>query len=191
MASRGNVFLVGPMGAGKSTIGRQLAQALKLEFVDCDQAIEQQTGADIALIFDIEGEEGFRRREQAMIEQLTAREGILLATGGGAVLDPVNRTHLHERGTVIYLACSVAQQYERTRHSRHRPLLMAPDPKGRLAALLEVRDPLYREVAHMTVDTDRRSVAAVVKELTRRLDTNVSGDEQRPDPEANRTANER
>lgn len=166
----GNVFLVGPMGSGKSTIGRQLAQALRLEFVDCDHAIEEQTGASIALIFDIEGEAGFRRRERAMIEQLTARDGIVLATGGGAVLDPTNRGWLRTRGQVVYLACSVAQQFERTRHSRHRPLLQAPDPEARLAALIEMRDPLYREVAHLVVNTDHRSVAAVVKELVRRLD---------------------
>ena len=170
MASNsGNVFLVGPMGAGKSTIGRQLAHALHLEFVDCDHAIEAQTGASIALIFDIEGEVGFRSRESAMIEQLTARDGIVLATGGGAVLDPINRAWLRTRGQAVYLACSVAQQFERTRHSRHRPLLQAPDPEARLAALLEMRDPLYREVAHLVVNTDRRPVGVVVKELVRRL----------------------
>jgi shikimate kinase len=169
-STSGNIFLVGPMGSGKSTIGRQLARALRLEFVDCDQAIEEQTGASIALIFDIEGEAGFRQRERAMIEQLSAREGIVLATGGGAVLDPANRAWLRARGQVVYLACSVAQQFERTRYSRHRPLLQAPDPEARLAALLELRDPLYREVAHLVVNTDHRSVAAVVKELVRRLD---------------------
>lgn len=169
-STSGNIFLVGPMGSGKSTIGRQLARALGLEFVDCDQAIEEQTGASIALIFDIEGEAGFRQRERAMIEQLSAREGIVLATGGGAVLDPANRAWLRARGQVVYLACSVAQQFERTRYSRHRPLLQAPDPEARLAALLELRDPLYREVAHLVVNTDHRSVAAVVKELVRRLD---------------------
>jgi shikimate kinase len=186
MAKRGNVFLVGPMGAGKSTpmgagkstIGRQLAHALGFEFVDCDHAIEQQTGARIALIFDIEGEEGFRKREAAMIDHLSTRDGIVLATGGGAVLDPANRSHLHGRGTVVYLACSVAQQFERTRHSKHRP---------KLAALLEVRDPLYQEVAHMVVDTDHRSVGAVVKELVRRLkpmlDSGQHGAEiEAPDP---------
>jgi len=166
---QGNVFLIGPMGAGKSTIGRQLAQALHLEFIDCDHAIEEQTGASIALIFDIEGEAGFRSRESAMIEQLTALDGIVLATGGGAVLDPANRTWLHTRGQVAYLACSVAQQFERTRHSRHRPLLQAPNPEARLTALLEMRDPLYREVAHLVVNTDHRSVGVVVKELVRRL----------------------
>ena len=174
-AGPGNVFLVGPMGSGKSTIGRQLAAALGLEFVDCDHAIEEQTGATIALIFDIEGETGFRSRERAMIEQLTAREGILLATGGGAVLDAQNRQWLRSRGRVIYLACSVAQQFERTRQSRHRPLLQAPDPEARLAELLETRDPLYREVAHLVVNTDHRSVGAVVKELVRRLAPPASG----------------
>ncbi len=170
MTASGNVFLVGPMGAGKSTIGRQLARELELEFVDCDHAIEAQTGASISLIFDIEGEAGFRRRERAMIEQLTARAGIVLATGGGAVLDPDNRARLHARGRVVYLTCSVAQQFERTRHGRNRPLLQAPDPKARLAEFLALRDPLYREVAHLVVDTDHRSVGSVVKELVRLLD---------------------
>ena len=169
MAAVGNVFLVGPMGSGKSTIGRQLAAVLGLEFIDCDQAIEAHTGASITLIFDIEGEAGFRARESAMIEQLTAREGIVLATGGGVVLDPENRKWLRSRGEVVYLACSVAQQFERTRLSRHRPLLQAPDPEARLAQLLETRDPLYREVAHRVINTDHRSVGAVVKDLARRL----------------------
>ena len=169
MAEQGNVFLIGPMGAGKSTIGRQLAHALGVEFVDCDHAIEEQTGASIALIFDIEGEAGFRKREAAMIEQLTARDGVVLATGGGAVIDAGNRAHLRDRGTVVYLACSVAQQFERTRHSKHRPLLQAPDPKEKLRALLEAREPLYREVAHVVVETDHRSVGSVVKELVKRL----------------------
>ncbi len=184
MAKRGNVFLVGPMGAGKSTIGRQLAHALGFDFVDCDHAIEQQTGASIALIFDIEGEEGFRKREAAMIDHLSTRDGIVLATGGGAVLDPANRSHLHGRGTVVYLACSVAQQFERTRHSKHRPLLQAPNPREKLAALLEVRDPLYQEVAHMVVDTDHRSVGAVVKELVRRLKPMLDSGEHGVDIEA-------
>ena len=164
------------MGSGKSTIGRQLARNLGLEFVDCDEAIERRTGASISLIFDIEGEEGFRRRERAMLDELTARRGIVLATGGGAVLDPDNRARLHERGRVIYLSCSVPQQYERTRHSRHRPLLQAPDPQGRLADLLEIRDPLYREVAHLIVDTDSRTVGAVVRDLVRMIEsTNGNG----------------
>lgn len=166
---RDNVFLVGPMGAGKSTIGRQLAKALGREFVDCDQAIEEQTGVSITLIFDIEGEAGFRARESAMIELLTARHGIVLATGGGAVLDPVNRRHLHQRGWVVFLECTVEQQFARTSRSRHRPLLQTADPKARLAALLAAREPLYREVAHLVVPTDRRTVKSVVRELTRRL----------------------
>ena len=175
MAVRRNVFLVGPMGAGKSTIGRQLAHALHYEFVDCDHAIEEQTGASIALIFDIEGEAGFRKREAAMIDHLTERDGIVLATGGGAVLDPANRAHLHTRGKVVYLSCSVAQQYERTRYSKHRPLLQAPNPREKLATLLETRDPLYREVAHVVVDTDHRSVGSVVRELVKRLGTTAGG----------------
>lgn len=168
-AGNSRIFLVGPMGAGKSTIGRRLAEALGLEFVDSDRAIEERTGASIPLIFDIEGESGFRDREAQLIDELTRRDGIVVATGGGAVTREQNRRHLAERGTVVYLQTSVERQLERTRRDRNRPLLQTPDPEARLRELLAVRDPLYREVADITIDTGRGGVRGIVRELTRRL----------------------
>lgn len=153
------------MGAGKSSVGRQLAKQLDYPFIDSDHEIEDRTGARISLIFDIEGESGFRDREEQMIEELTQRNNIVLATGGGAVLRESNRQHLHERGTVIYLAASVDQLFERTRRDRNRPLLQTNDPKAKITELLEARDPLYREVAHIVIDTDGRSVRSVVMSI--------------------------
>ena len=169
MKMPGNVFLVGPMGAGKSTIGRQLARELKHEFVDSDREIEERTGVDIPFIFDMEGEAGFRRREARVIDELTRRSGIVLATGGGAVLDPENRRHLASRGTVIYLRTSVDQQLARTARDKKRPLLQTEDPRARLEELLREREPLYRSVADIVVETDGRSVRDVVRELVRLL----------------------
>lgn len=160
-----NVFLVGPMGAGKTTIGRQLADILHLEFVDSDHEIERRTGADIPWIFDVEGEAGFRAREEAAIDSLTRRRGIVLATGGGAVTRPVNRTHLRERGIVIYLQTSVDQQVERTSRDRGRPLLQTPDPRARLEELMRQRDPFYRETAHIIVSTE----SGVAKDVSQRI----------------------
>ncbi len=165
----GNIFLVGPMGAGKSAVGRQLARMLQLEFHDSDAVVEQRTGVDIAFIFEKEGEAGFRRREREVIHALTAREGIVLATGGGAVLDADNRAVLASRGRVVYLDASVEQQLERTRLSNHRPLLETPDPAGRLAELMQERAPLYRELATLVVATDSRMVREVAQEIRRRL----------------------
>lgn len=165
----GNFFLVGPMGAGKTTIGRRLAQSLNLEFYDSDRAIEERTGAGIPLIFELEGESGFRRRERDMLDELTALEGVVLATGGGAILDAENRKHLSGRGFVIYLHTSVDQQLSRTARDRNRPLLQTEDPRQRLEELMRVRDPLYREIADMIVETDGRSVGAVVHEIIARL----------------------
>ncbi|HEY9148915.1 MAG TPA: shikimate kinase AroK [Gammaproteobacteria bacterium] len=165
-----NVFLVGPMGAGKSTIGRQLSHVLKKSFRDSDHEIVAHTGASIPLIFEIEGEEGFRKRESAMIDELTAMEDLVLATGGGAVLSEHNRRVLKQRGVVIYLYASLEQLFERTRRDRNRPLLQTEDPKARLEALLSQRDPLYREVADMVVHTDDRSIKSVVKEIMVRLE---------------------
>lgn len=163
------IFLVGPMGAGKTTIGRQVARQLKLAFVDSDHEIENRTGARIPLIFEIEGEEGFRKREAAMIDELTQREDIVLATGGGAVLWEENRRHLHERGTVVYLHAELDDLFERTSRDRNRPLLQTADPRAKLASLLEEREPLYRKVAHIVVDTGRSSpkkiAALVIKKL--------------------------
>jgi shikimate kinase len=167
----GSFFLVGPMGAGKSTIGRQLARALGLEFIDSDREIEIRTGVDIPLIFELEGESGFRRREHQVIELLTARKGIVLATGGGAVLDPDNRKCLAARGKVIYLHTSVEQQLQRTAHDRSRPLLQTENPRQTLEALLATRDPLYREVADWVIETDGCRVRDVVQEIVRRAES--------------------
>ncbi len=164
------IFLVGPMGAGKTTVGRRLAEALGLEFVDCDQAIVERTGASIPLIFDIEGEDGFRRREARMLEELTARDGVVVATGGGAVLREDNRRLLKERGTVIYLRARLDDLLARTARDRNRPLLQTDDPRATLARLLEEREPLYREVADLVITTGQGGVQRVVKEILRRLE---------------------
>jgi shikimate kinase len=164
-----NVFLVGPMGSGKSAVGRQLAQRLALRFVDSDEEIEARTGVDIPYIFEREGESGFRQREAEMIDELTRQQDILVATGGGAVLDPRSRARLRERGRVVYLRTSVDQQLARTRRSIDRPLLNTPDPRGTLVRLFEQRAPLYAEVAEIVVDTDGRKVKAVVEQICREL----------------------
>lgn len=164
-----NIFLVGPMGAGKSTVGRQLAKSLDMEFVDCDREIEERTGVNISIIFEVEGEEGFRKRERAMIEQLTERDGIVLATGGGAVLEEDNRARLRTRGFAIYLNAPIELLLERTARDKQRPLLQTDDPKAKLIALAEEREPLYQQVADMVVKTDRRTARHVVKEIIRRL----------------------
>lgn len=148
-----SLFLVGPMGAGKSTLGRHLAQLLGRPFYDSDRVIEEKTGADIPWIFDMEGEAGFRRRERDVIDELTALPGIVLATGGGAVTAPDNRRHLHERGLVVYLWTPVEVQLARTHNDRNRPLLQTADPEARLTELWQRRDPLYREVAHVVLST--------------------------------------
>jgi shikimate kinase len=163
------VFLVGPMGAGKTTIGRQLAQLLHLEFLDSDQAIEARAGADIPWIFDVEGEAGFREREVRMIDELTQRDSIVLATGGGAILREENRTALSQRGSVVYLYASIRQQFERTSKDRNRPLLQVPDPEGRLRELMAERDPLYREIADHVVETDGLPARTVAQQLSRAL----------------------
>ncbi len=163
------IILVGPMGAGKSTIGRQLSTVMKKEFKDSDHEIVARTGASIPLIFEIEGEEGFRKREAAMIDELTQLDDIVLATGGGAVLREENRQRLKERGVVIYLYASLDQLYERTSRDRNRPLLQTEDPRGKLEQLITERDPLYREVADMVVHTEDRSIKSVVKEILVRL----------------------
>lgn len=164
-----NLILVGPMGAGKSTVGRRLAQALDLPFFDSDREIEQRTGADIALIFELEGEPGFRAREHNMIEELTAKPKFVLATGGGAILDPENRRHMAMHGKVVYLHATVTQQLSRTARDHSRPLLQTDHPRQRLESLLATRDPLYREIASLVVETDKRSVHSVVQEILRRL----------------------
>lgn len=164
-----NVFLIGPMGAGKTTIGRQVARALKLAFVDSDHEIERRTGADIPWIFDIEGEEGFRRRERAVIEDLCRQRDQVVATGGGAVLDPRNRADLARNGTVVYLSASVDRIVARTARSQHRPLLRTDDPRARIEALMAEREPLYREIADIVVDTERRGVRGTVSQIVRQI----------------------
>lgn len=164
-----NVFLIGPMGSGKSTIGRLLSNELKQEFVDSDRLIEERAGADIPWIFDVEGESGFRDREQAVIDQLTQRENIVLSTGGGAVLRQENRRNLQSRGVVIYLQTSVEQQLERTARDKNRPLLQNENPRAVLEKLLAERDPLYRECCDLIVKTDRRHPRSVVSEVVRYL----------------------
>jgi len=170
MKSPGSLFLTGPMGAGKSTIGRQLAKQLGLPFHDSDHEIESRTGVDIPLIFELEGEAGFRKREVAVIDELTRLPNIILATGGGAVLDPVNRDHLVTRGRVIYLHASVNQQLKRTQKDRNRPLLQTVNPRAKLEELMAIRDPLYREIASLVIQTDGMRVHDVVKKITRQLE---------------------
>ncbi|MGL6224687.1 MAG: shikimate kinase AroK [Steroidobacteraceae bacterium] len=164
-----NVFLVGPMGSGKSAVGRQLAQRLGLAFIDSDEEIEARTGVDIAYIFEREGEAGFRQREAEVIDALTLRAGLLLSTGGGAILDPRTRERLRTRGRVVYLQTSVDQQLARTRRSNDRPLLNNEDPRGTLERLFQQRAPLYLEVAEIVVDTDGRKVKTVVDHICRQL----------------------
>lgn len=166
---RRSVFLVGPMGAGKTTVGRRLAQSLGLDFVDSDEEIERRTGTTIPIIFEIEGEAGFRRREHKVLAELTARPGLVLATGGGAVLLPENRELLRSRGTVVYLRTSVSEQMRRTRSSTQRPLLATPNPEQRLRQLALEREPLYEAVADITVDSPGRKVMATVAEVLDRL----------------------
>jgi len=170
MKTPGSLFLTGPMGAGKSTIGRQLSKQLDLPFHDSDHEIETRTGVDIPLIFDLEGEAGFRKRESVVIDELTQLPGIVLATGGGAILDPANREHLGNRGKVIYLHASVNQQLKRTRMDRNRPLLQTEDPRARLEELMAIREPLYREIASVVIDTDGMRVRDVVKKILEMLE---------------------
>ena len=165
-----NIFLVGPMGVGKTSIGRKLAEETGLAFFDSDHEIEKRTGANIPLIFDIEGEEGFRKRESAVIEELSNRDGLVLATGGGAVLDETNRSCLRERGTVIYLHADTDTLFQRTAKDRSRPLLQTDDPRGRIEELMSQRDPLYRDIAHFVIETGHHHIGKVVSEIIQRLD---------------------
>ena len=165
-----NIFLVGMMGAGKTSVGKLLAKRLGKTFHDSDQLIESRTGVRIPVIFELEGEAGFRARESAVIDELTRLDNIVLATGGGAVLDERNRAALRSRGTVVYLRASVSNLWQRTRHDRNRPLLQTADPEARLAQLHAQRDPLYSATAHLTVDTVSQSVRALVAKLERKLE---------------------
>lgn len=158
------------MGAGKSTIGRLLAKELRLQFKDSDKEIEQKTGADIPWIFDVEGEQGFREREQLMVAELCELQGVVIATGGGVVLRAENRKALREGGRVVYLHASVEQQLDRTSRDRNRPLLRTAEPGKVLRGLMEIRDPLYREIADVIIETDERPPRLVVQEIIERFE---------------------
>ncbi len=164
-----NIYLVGPMGSGKTAVGRELARALALPFLDSDAEIERRTGVDVGYIFEREGESGFRRRERSMMGELTGRSGIVLATGGGVVLDERNRERLKSTGTVVYLQTGVDEQLKRTRRSTTRPLLRTENPRAVLEKLLAERRPLYEEVADIRIDTTGRRVRAVTSEIIKHL----------------------
>ena len=170
MRNTSNIFLVGMMGAGKTTVGRSLARQLNKSFYDTDHTIEERTGVRIAVIFEIEGEAGFRKRETELLAQMTALENVVLATGGGAILDPTNREYLSSRGFVIYLHAPPKELWQRTRHDKNRPLLQTGDPRVCIEELYEFRDSLYREVADLVVDTGRQSVGALVTEVLELID---------------------
>ncbi|UUO23960.1 shikimate kinase AroK [Colwellia sp. M166] len=171
MAEKRNIFLVGPMGAGKSTIGRELADKLHLEFFDSDQEIERRTGADIAWVFDLEGEEGFRLREETVIEDLSEKQGIVLATGGGSVISAQVRNRLSARGIVVYLETTIDKQVARTQRDRRRPLLQTDEePRTVLENLAVERNPLYEEIADVIVQTDDQSAKVVASKIVERLD---------------------
>ena len=161
----GNIFLVGLMGAGKTSVGRLLAKRLGKAFYDCDQEIERATGVKIPVIFEIEGEAGFRARESRMLAELASRRDIVLATGGGAVLSADNRKLLAGNGVVVYLRAVVADLWQRTRHDRNRPLLKTAEPRAKLEQLFAVRDPLYRSIADIIVDTGSQSLGSLADRL--------------------------
>ncbi|AAZ26032.1 MAG: shikimate kinase AroK [Colwellia sp.] len=171
MAEKRNIFLIGPMGAGKSTIGREIADRLHLEFFDSDQEIERRTGADIAWVFDLEGEEGFRKREETVIEDLSEKHGIVLATGGGSVISTNVRNHLSARGIVVYLETTIDKQVARTQRDRRRPLLQtSEEPRTVLENLAVERNPLYEDIADIIVQTDDQSAKVVAHKIIERLD---------------------
>ena len=169
MAEKRNIFLVGPMGAGKSTIGRHLADELHLDFYDSDQEIERRSGADIAWIFDLEGEDGFRAREENIINDLTDKQGIVLATGGGSIVTKAVRNRLSARGIVVYLQTTIDKQVARTQRDKRRPLLQNEDPEKVLRDLADSRNPLYEEVADYVVDTDDQSARAVANQIISKI----------------------
>ncbi len=170
MAEKRNIFLVGPMGAGKSTIGKYLSEQLHMEFFDSDTEIECRTGADISWVFDVEGEEGFRKREEQVIGDLTELQGIVLATGGGAIKSAQTRNRLSARGLVVYLETPIEKQLARTQRDKRRPLLQTPeDPRDVLTRLADEREPLYREIADYVVRTDEQSAKLVANQIVQLL----------------------
>lgn len=171
MALNPNIYLVGPMGAGKTTVGRRIAELKGMTFVDSDQEVEKRTGVDISFIFDMEGEEGFRKRERDMIAELSEQPNTVMATGGGAVLDPSTRDLLSARGVVVYLETSLEQQLARTRKSNSRPLLAgSEDMEATLTQLMEVRDPLYRSIADVVVTTGDQQARKLAREIVEQLE---------------------
>lgn len=170
MAEKRNIFLIGPMGAGKSTIGRQLAQMLNMDFLDSDAVIEERAGADIDWIFDLEGESGFRKREERIINELTQSQGLVLSTGGGSVVSKDNRNVLSARGIVVYLETSVDKQFERTQRDKKRPLLQTEDPYQVLVDLAKVRNPLYEEIADITIQTNDQTAKVVANQIIDMMD---------------------
>lgn len=169
MSRTGSVFLIGPMGAGKSTIGRYLAEILRKDFLDCDHEIEQRTGVSISLIFEIEGETGFRRREAAVLDELTGKDNLVLATGGGAILSEQNRQALRTRGTVVYLHAPIDTLLARTQRDRSRPLLLDSDRRTKFEEIMSARETIYRETADVIVITDQRSPQGVAQEIADKL----------------------
>ena len=174
MTIKENIILVGPMGAGKSTIGKRLSQQIGADFVDSDREIEDHTGVNIPLIFELEGEKGFRQRETQIIDELTQKNNTVIATGGGSILSAVNRQHMSERGQVVYLHATINQQLQRTHRDQNRPLLQTENPQQKLRELFEVRDPLYRSIATIIIDTDGRTIHSVTHEIVKRLNINCA-----------------
>lgn len=172
---RGNIFLVGMMGAGKTTVGRALAHRMQMRFVDTDKVLVERTGVPVATVFEIEGEEGFRRRESSILAEIAAGDDCIVATGGGVVLSEENRRVMRENGTVIYLRARVADLWERTRHDTTRPLLATPDPLATLSRLHEERDALYREAAHLVVETGVQSASALAGRVMAALREHAAG----------------
>lgn len=172
---RGNIFLVGMMGAGKTTVGRALAHRMQMRFVDTDKVLVERTGVPVATVFEIEGEEGFRRRESSILAEIAAGDDCIVATGGGVVLSEENRRVMRENGIVIYLRARVGDLWERTRHDTTRPLLATPDPRATLARLLEERDALYREAAHLVVETGVQSASTLAGRVMTVLREHAAG----------------
>ncbi|GAB3545909.1 shikimate kinase [Noviherbaspirillum agri] len=181
---QGNIFLIGLMGAGKTTVGRALARKLNKRFIDSDHEIEARTGVSIPLIFEIEGEASFRQRESEVIRDLTSQSDIVLATGGGAILKPENREYLKTRGTVIYLRASINSILQRTSHDKNRPLLQTADPRQRLEQLSREREPYYLELADFVIETGRPNVQSLVQTIVTQLERRPKAiaDDDKPNP---------